>query len=115
VRGPGRHLNRTLEVHRPTTVDDGHGGQETTLVLQGTVRAKVDQPSNADRMLAAQSGSKHDHTVFLQSRADVRRGDELRGTDALGQEQVFRVLAVVQPSTPIYSKAPCELIQKEGA
>ncbi|MFI2367301.1 phage head closure protein [Streptomyces sp. NPDC018833] len=111
----GRYLNRQLEVYRPTTVDDGAGGQETTLVLQGTVRAKVDQPSNADRMLAAQSGSEHDHTVFLQPRANVRRGDELRGTDSLGTDQVFRVLSVVQPSTPVYSKAACQLIQTEGA
>lgn len=115
MRGLGRHLNRTLEVYRPTTVEDEGGGRETTMVLQGTVRAKVDQPSNADRMLAAQAGSTHDHTVFLHPRADVRRGDELRGTDALGTPQVFRVLAVVQPSTPVYSKAPCELIQREGA
>ncbi|MEV0884749.1 head-tail adaptor protein [Streptomyces microflavus] len=115
MRGPGRHLNRRLEVWRPVTTDDGYGGQDTVFVQQpGTVRAKVDQPSNADRMLAAQSQSKHDHTVFLLPRADVRRGDELRGTDALGQAQAFRVLATVQPSTPVYTKAPCQLIQKAG-
>ncbi len=115
MRGPGRFFNRRLEVWRPTTVDDGYGGQTTIMVRQpGTVRAKVDQPSNADRMLAAQAQSKHDHTVFLLPRADVRRGDELRGVDRLGQAQVFKVLATVQPSTPIYSKAPCQLIQKEG-
>ncbi|WP_327268809.1 phage head closure protein [Streptomyces sp. NBC_01218] len=115
MRGPGRHLNRRLTVWRPTTTDDGYGGQTTTLVQQaGTVRAKVDQPSNADRMLAQQAGSEHDHTVFLLPGADVRRGDELRGTDRLGTEQRFRVLAVVQPSTPVYSKAPCTLIQTGG-
>lgn len=81
----------------------------------GTVRAKVDQPSNADQLLAQQAGSKHDHTVFVSPRADVHRGDELRGTDALGQAQVFKVLANVQPSTPVYSKAPCQLTQKAGA
>ncbi|MFD7429051.1 head-tail adaptor protein [Streptomyces sp. NPDC059818] len=116
MRSPGRHLNRRLEVWRPTTAPDGYGGQETVFVQRpGTVRAKVDQPSNADRMLAAQAGSKHDHTVFLLPRADVHRGDELRGIDALGQGQVLRVLAVVQPSTPVFSKASCQLIQKEGA
>jgi len=115
VRGPGRYLNRRLEVWRPTATPDGYGGQKTTFVQQsGTVRAKVDQPSNADRMLAQQAGSEHDHTVFLSPRADVRRGDELRGTDRLGQAQVLRVLAAVQPSTPVYSKAPCQLIQKAG-
>lgn len=115
MRGPGRFLNRRLEVWRPTTVADGYGGWETTFVQQpGTVRAKVDQPSNADRMLAQQAQSKHDHTVFLLPTADVRRGDELRGVDKLGQAQVFLVLATVQPSTPVYSKAPCELTQKAG-
>jgi len=115
VRGPGRFFNRRLEVWRPTRTADGYGGWATTMVRQpGTVRAKVDQPSNADQMLAQQSGSTHDHTVFVSPRADVRRGDELRGTDALGQAQVFKVLATVQPSTPVYSKAPCQLTQKAG-
>lgn len=115
MRGPGRFFNRRLQVWRPTTTPDGYGGQEATMVQQpGTVRAKVDQPSNADRMLAQQAQSRHDHTVFLPPRTDVRRGDELRGNDGLGQAQVFRVLATVQPSTPVYAKAPCQLIQKAG-
>ncbi|MGW2985457.1 phage head completion protein [Streptomyces goshikiensis] len=107
-------LNRRLEVWRPVTSDDGSGGQNTSLALQGIVRAKVDQPSNADRTLAAQSGSEHSHTVFLAPGADVRRGDELRGTDRLGVAQALRVLAVLEPSTPVYRKAPCLLIQREG-
>ncbi|MFB6710628.1 phage head closure protein [Streptomyces sp. NPDC056333] len=116
MRGPGRYFNRRLEVWRPTTTPDGYGGQATTMVKQpALVRAKVDQPSNQDRLLAQQAQSKHDHTVFLSPRANVRRGDELRGTDSLGQAQVFKVLANVQPSTPLYSKAPCQLIQKAGA
>lgn len=111
----GRYLNRQLEVYRPTLVDDGAGGQETTLVLQGTVRAKVDQPSPQERLVAAQAGSEHSHDIWLLPSADVRRGDELRGTDALGTAQVFRVLSVVQPSRPIYSKAFVQLVQREGA
>ncbi|MFE7947412.1 head-tail adaptor protein [Streptomyces sp. NPDC057426] len=107
-------MNRRLQVYRATTVDDGAGGQETTLVLQATVRAKVDQPSPTERMVAAQSGSRHSHDVFLLPAADVRRGDELRGTDAIGTAQVFRVLSVVQPSRPVYSKALVELRQTEG-
>lgn len=112
--GIGRHLNRTLEVRRPTTVPDGYGGQTTTLVLQGTVRAKVDQPSPTERLVAAQTTSRHSHNVYLQPGADVRRGDELHGTDPHGTTQVFRVQAVVQPSAPVYSKALVELIQAEG-
>lgn len=111
----GRLLNRRLEVYRVTTISDGAGGQETTLVLQGTVRAKVDQPSPQERLVAAQAGSEHSHDIWLLPTADVDRGDELRGTDALGQDQVFRVLSVVQPSTPVYSKAFVQLIQREGA
>lgn len=114
-RGPGRYMNRQLEVWRPTTVDDGAGGQETTLVKQALpVRAKVDQPSPTERLVAAQAGSKHSHDVFLLPGADVLRGDELRGTDKLGTAQKFRVLSVAQPSRPIYSKALCELIQTGG-
>lgn len=113
MRGPGRFFNRRLEVWRPTTEADEYGGQVVTMVKQpGTVRAKVDQPSNADQLLAQQGGSEHDHTVYLLPRADVQRGDELRGVDKLGQAQVFKVLATVQPSTPIYSKAPCQLVQR---
>jgi head-tail adaptor len=112
--GVGRYLNRQLQVYRLEMADDGHGGQITSLVLKGTVRAKVDQPSPTERMVAAQTQSRHSHDVFLLPRADVRRGDELRGTDGLGNQQVFRVQSVVQPSTPVYSKALVELIQSEG-
>lgn len=111
----GRYLNRQLQVYRPTTMPDGAGGQETTLVLQAApVRAKVDQPSPTERLVAAQAGSEHSHDIWLLPSADVRRGDELRGTDKLGTAQEFRVLSVVQPSTPIYSKAFVQLIQREG-
>ncbi|MFE3495263.1 head-tail adaptor protein [Streptomyces sp. NPDC059175] len=111
----GRYLNRRLEVWRNTTVPDGAGGEDTTLVLQGTVRAKVDQPSPTERLVAAQAGSRHSHDIWLLPTADVQRGDELRGTDALGRQQVFRVQSVVQPSRPVYSKAFVELTQQEGA
>ena len=40
---------------------------------------------------------------------DVRRGDELRGDG-----QTFHVESVIEPSTPVYRKAICELIQTEG-
>lgn len=94
-------------------MDDGAGGQETSLAQVATVRGKVDQPSPTERLMAQQSGSDHSHNVFLSARADVRRGDELRGTDALGNEQRFRVLSVVQPSSPVYSKALVQLTQSQ--
>ncbi|PWG08775.1 head-tail adaptor protein [Streptomyces sp. V2] len=112
--GIGRYLNRLLTVHRPQDTDDGHGGKTTHLVEAGTVRAKVDQPSVGERAIAASTNSRHSHDIYLLPRADVRRGDELTGTDALGTAQRFRVQSVVQPSTPVYSKALAELIQTEG-
>ncbi|MGA5605923.1 head-tail adaptor protein [Streptomyces griseoincarnatus] len=102
-------LNRQLEVWRSSRVPDGLGGWTTTKAPQGEVAAKVDQPSVRERMLAAQAGSEQTHSVYLLPDADVRRGDELRG-DA----QVLRVLSVVEPSGPVYRKAECQLIQKEG-
>jgi hypothetical protein len=110
----GRYLSRTLEVWRPQTAPDGAGGEQTTLVAVGTVRGKVDQPSPTERMIAASTTSRHSHNVYLLPSADVRRGDELRGTDARGTAQRFRVQAVVQPSAPVYSKALVEDLQSEG-
>lgn len=102
-------LNRVLEVWRPATVPDGAGGQALTLTRVGEVRAKVDQPSTADRLLAQQSGSRHTHTVYLLPAAAVARGDELRGAG-----QRFIVHHVSSPSRPDYRRAEAELIQTEG-
>lgn len=102
-------LNRTLEIWRPALVPDGRGGRVETLTLTGTVRAKVDQPAADERQEADRYGAKHAHKVYIPPRADVRRGDELRGGG-----QVFRVLAVVEPSRPIYRKVLAELWQPEG-
>lgn len=115
MTGVGHLLNRQLTVWRTQTVPDGAGGEETTTSQVASVRAKVDQPSPTERLVAAQAGSTHSHDIWLLPTADVHRGDELRGTDALGQAQIFRVLSVVQPSRPVYSKAFAELIQEEGA
>ncbi|NUT96730.1 MAG: phage head closure protein [Saccharothrix sp.] len=104
---PAHTYNRELQVWRTAAVDDGAGGQITTPVLVGTVRAKVDQPSAAERMAAQQGGAEHTHTVYLAPDADVGRGDELRGSG-----QRLRVLFTVQPSRPVYLKAGCELIQQ---
>ena len=104
-----RMLNRTLEVWRPTTVPDDMGGSTETLVQLASVTAKVDRPTTEEQKVAAQWQSEHSHNVFLRPTADVRRGDELRGNG-----QVFRVLAVSEPSIPRYQRANCELIQSEG-
>ncbi len=108
----GHWLNRQLQVWRRTAVDDGYGGQTSTRVRQpDDVRAKVDQPSASERLLAAQTNSHHTHSIYLMPDADVRRGDELHD-ESTGQQ--WRVLAVVAPSTARYRKADAELIQGEG-
>jgi SPP1 family predicted phage head-tail adaptor len=105
-----RWLNRTLEVWRPTTVPDGSGGQVVTLVQVGEVRAKVDQPSAAERLVAAQAGAEQTRPVYLLPATDVRRGDELRDGSL-----ILRVVATVTPSTPDYLRADCTWTQPEGA
>jgi len=108
----GHWLNRTLQVWRRVGTDDGYGGQTSTDVRQpDDVRAKVDQPSASERLLAAQTSSEHTHNIYLLPDADVRRGDELRG-EATGER--WRVLHVVAPSTARYRKAESQLIQGEG-
>ncbi|MFC8155865.1 head-tail adaptor protein [Streptomyces cinereoruber] len=103
-------LNRVLEVWRTVRSPDGGGGWETALVRQADVPAKVDQPSAAEQLLAQQGGAEHTHSVYLLPGADVRRGDELRGGG-----QTFRVVSVIEPSAPVYRKAECRLVEKEGA
>lgn len=101
-------LNRTLEVHRPVTADDGSGGQTVSLTYVGDVAAKVDQPTAAERQEGDQWAAEHSHTVRFLPSADIARGDELRGDG-----QTFRVLATITPSHPVYLKAPVQLIQSE--
>ena len=102
----GHLLNRRLEVWRPAGEGDGYGGRRTTWVQRGTAAAKVDQPAAAERLLAQQAGAAHTHSVYLLPDADVARGDQLRGDG-----QVLRVLATYSPSSPVYLKADCELVQ----
>lgn len=105
----GVHLNRRLGHWRQDTVQDGSGGQVTEWVSLGTVRARVSQPTAAERVAAQQAGATHTQPVYVQPRADVRRGDELRGP-----EGSWRVTAVFRPSEPVYLRADCELTQGEG-
>lgn len=98
-------LNRTLTVWRPTETSDGQGGATVTFQSMGSLQAKVDQPSAAEQWQAGQEGARHTHNVYLEPTADVQRNDELRGDG-----QTFRVYAVVEPSTPRYRKALCEMI-----
>jgi hypothetical protein len=108
----GHWLNRELQVWRPESTPDGYGGQTTSPALQpDTVRAKVDQPTASERLLAAQTDSEHTHSIYLVPTADVRRGDELRDPTTA---ESWRVLHVVGPSSTRYRKAESQLIQGEG-
>lgn len=106
----GAHeLNRTFAVWRTTTADDGAGGQTTVTAQAGTVRARVSQPSAAERVAADQAGTRLGAIVHMAPGEDVRRGDELRGDG-----ETYRVVAVISPSEPVYLRADCERIQHEG-
>lgn len=101
-------LTRALAVWRTVLADDGQGGQTETSGQVGTVRAKVNEPSAAERIEAARSGAELTHTLHLLPDADVRRMDELRGDG-----EVFRVQSTVYPSTRAYLKAMCSRDQVE--
>ena len=102
-------LNTRREVWRPSMTDDGMGGRTRSWVLVGTVRCKVDVPSAREREAGGQWSAEHTHSVFLLPKADVRRGDEIRG----GPEPL-RVLAVMEPSRRDYRKAVCQRLEPEG-
>ncbi len=97
-------LNRELTVWRVTLVDDGQGGQDDTPEQVGEpVRAKVNQPTAAERIEAMRSGVDLAYSVHMLPEVDVRRGDELRGGG-----EAFRVKATMRPSTASYLLAQCE-------
>ncbi|MFD5297218.1 head-tail adaptor protein [Streptomyces mutabilis] len=104
----GRLLNTSVPVWRAVTVDDGGGGQETTWVQTGTLRARRSQPTARERQAADQAAGQLDETWYFHPGADVRRGDELRPPG-----RVLRVIAVFEPSEPgTYLRADCTMRQQ---
>ena len=101
-------LNRTLDVWRVALTSDGQGGQDETFGQVGTVRAKVNEPTAAERVEAMRSGVDLAYQIHLLPDADVRRGDELRSGD-----EVFRVKSTMRPSTPTYLRVQCERDEAE--
>ncbi|MFF0867632.1 head-tail adaptor protein [Nonomuraea sp. NPDC003560] len=102
-------LNRTLQHRRPSTVRDGGGGQHTTWLPIGAVRARVSQPGTpAEREEGDQSGADLSYPVYLAPGAGVRRGDEL-----FDDAHVYEVLATYTPSEPIYLRADCRRRERE--
>lgn len=105
-----RLLNSTAEHWRRTRTDDGGGGWETAWTLQGTRRARLSQPSAADRHAQAdQAVTRMTHVVYLEPGSDVRPEDELRQTGT-----TLVVLAVYEPSVPgTYLRADCTARQPD--
>ncbi len=101
-------LNRNLAVWRDVLADDGQGGQDESTEQVGTVRAKVNQPTAAERIEAARSGVDLKYVIHMMPGTDVRRGDELR--DGV---EVYTVQSTVSPSTAAYLRAECERDQHE--
>lgn len=101
-----RLMNSSVSIWRLSSVPDGAGGETTSLTQVGVSRAMVSQPSAQERFVADQGQSRHTHTIHTPPGTDVRRNDELR-RDA----QVFRVIAVFEPSRSVYVRTDCELIQ----
>ncbi|MFH8797057.1 head-tail adaptor protein [Streptomyces sp. NPDC017941] len=106
----GRLLNRSVQVWRQVTSDDGGGGQETAWVVQSTQRARLSQPSARERQAADQAEADLTHIVYLLPGADVRRGDELRPPAG----PALDVTAVFEPSEPgTYLRADCTARQHQ--
>jgi hypothetical protein len=105
-------LTRELTVWRSTRADDGQGGQDETFGQTGTVRAKVNQPTAAERVEGMRAGVDLMFGIHFLPDADVQRGDELRD-DTAGE--VFRVVSTVYPSTRVYLRAECTRDQYEPA
>lgn len=103
-------LGESLEVWRPTTVDDGQGGETITPVRHPDVRAKVSQPAAAEQIEAQKAGTTMTMIVHMRPDADVRRGDFLHRSDG----DQLRVKYTITPSEPVYLRADCEQLQAEG-
>jgi hypothetical protein len=114
----GHLLNTTLEVWRAVLVPDVGGGQTETRVLQSTQRARVSQPSSAQRAVGDQNGADITDVVYFEPGADVRRGDELRRpspSTPAGPVERLDVWAVFEPSAPgTYLRADCRARMHEG-
>lgn len=105
-----------LEIWRPKSVPDGAGGRTKGVpALVATFNGKVDQPSSevaGERVTASQAAAELLTPIYFEGVVDVRRGDEIR--DTCGKNR-YRVISRVRPSTPVYTKAFCEILQEEGS
>lgn len=83
------------------------GGWVNTTAKVADARARLSQPSAAERTAADQTTARLSHVVYFAASADVQRADELRQ----GAKRLT-VLAVFEPSEPgTYLRADCQQIQ----
>ncbi|WP_433699098.1 head-tail adaptor protein [Nocardiopsis sp. CA-288880] len=109
-RGTGHLLNTTVAVWRVVLADDGGGGQTETWSEVSAQRARLSQPTAAQREAGDQDGARLTHVVYLRPGADVHRSDQLRQ-----QDLVLEVVAVFEPSVRgTYLRADCTSRQEGG-
>lgn len=96
----GHLLNRDLTVYRESFTADGQGGRTKSFASAGTVRAQVCQPSDQERLAAAQLGARLDAIVYVPFGADVERGDMLDD----GGARRWRVVAEESNSRSTYAR-----------
>lgn len=96
-------LNRSMQVWRPTATADAGGGQDETLAHLDTVPVRLSRPTDREREISQQERGWVDYDVYLAPDTIVARRDELRD-----DELTLKVLATMQPSEPIYTRARCE-------
>lgn len=107
----GNLLNRSVEVYREQRSPDGAGGSVASWEHVATVRARVSQPTAAERVAAQQAGSELSARVYLDAHTDVRRGDEVRTPSGT---EVYRVVSLARPSIAAYLAADCERVQRRA-
>lgn len=105
----GHLLNAAVTVYRPAFTADGRGGRTRAMNEQGSIRARIVQPTDVERTVAGQDGATLYHVVHVAYGADVERGDELD----TGGSRRLRVVAVVSDSSGTYKRLDCRVI--EGA
>jgi len=110
-------MTQTLSLYRPSTSTDSGGGQVVTFDQVGTVSAKVNQPTPAEREAAGQWGAQLSHVVHTPASNDVRRGDELGGDlpSDIPADSRLRVVAVISDSHETYRRCECVITQAEGS
>lgn len=103
-----RHLNQQVEIWRSVRVSDGGGGYTVTKVQQSTLRARVSQPSAAERVIGEQGHAEWAAVVYFDPSADVVRNDEIRRAG----RQTLVVESTVEPSeSGTYLRANCSAEQ----